>query len=84
MKLQINKNKTKVMIFNRGGKLLSNNNFTYNDSSLQLCNQYKYLGILFVPSGSFTKSIDNFKDKASKAFFKIREKICTIVLVFVV
>jgi hypothetical protein len=69
-KLSVNHNKTKVMTFNKRGHFLSNNNFSYGNSPIQLCDNYTYLGILFTPSGSFF-----LKEKACKAFFKIRENL---------
>lgn len=74
-KLSVNINKTKIMIFNKRGHTLSKYSFTYGNIVLQLCNEYSYLGIIFTPSGSFTKAINILKDKACKAFFKIRENL---------
>ena len=74
-KLLVNINKSNVMIFNRGGKVISRDSFHYGDSGLQIAKEYCYLGILFVPSGSFSKAMTRLKDKASKAFFKIRNNL---------
>ena len=56
--LLVNKNKSKVMIFNRSGKILKGHNFVYDGNTVSLVNEYKYLGIIFKPSGSFTEAID--------------------------
>ena len=40
-----------------------------------MTNEYCYLGIIFTPSGSFTKAILRLKDKANKAYFKIRSNL---------
>jgi len=74
-KLCVNNTKTKVMIFNKSGRMLNNHVFKYDNNLIELCNEYCYLGILFTPSGSFTKTINYLKDKATKAFFKIRENL---------
>ena len=71
-KLSVNIDKTKVMIFNKSGRLLSNYSFKFDTHDIQLCQEYSYLGIVFTPSGSFTKAIKLLYEKASKAFFKIR------------
>ena len=63
---------TKIMIFNKRGHSITKYNFTYGNVPLQIYND-SYLGIIFTPSGSFQTAIDNLKDKASEAFFKIRE-----------
>ena len=71
-KLYVNIAKTKVMIFNKSGRLLSKYSFKFDTHDIQLCQEYSYLGIVFTPSGSFTKAINLLYEKASKAFFKIR------------
>jgi len=74
-KLRVNSDKTKIMIFNKSGRTLSSYSFNFGNSSVNLCNEYSYLGVLFTASGSFTKNIACLKDKASKAFFKIRDNL---------
>ena len=74
-KLCVNIDKTKIMIFNRGGHILNSFPFSYGHVPLQICNEYSYLGIMFTPSGSFTKAINILKEKANKVFFKIRENL---------
>lgn len=54
-KLTINVNKTKVMIFRKGGLLPRNLEFTYNGTLLEIVSQFKYLGIVFNPGGPFQK-----------------------------
>ena len=74
-KLTVNVTKTKIMIFNKSGRVLSNHSFTFGDNNLIICNEYNYLGIVFTPSGTFTKAINLLYEKACKAFFKIRENL---------
>jgi len=74
-KLSVNIGKTNVMIFNKGGKLISRYTFHFGNSPVTIATEYCYLGIVFVPSGSFTKAMNKLKDKASKAFFKIRNDL---------
>jgi exonuclease III len=74
-KLLVNIDKSNVMIFNKSGRVLKNFKFNYGDVSLQLTDEYCYLGIIFVPSGSFSKALERLKDKASKAYFKIRDNL---------
>ena len=57
------------MIFNKSGRVFSNYTFKYGDIPLGIVGEYCYLGITFVPSGSFTKAMLKLKEKASKAFF---------------
>ena len=57
-KLSVNIEKNKVMIFNKSGRLLPNYSFHFDTTNIKLCNEYSYLGIVFTPSGSFTKAIN--------------------------
>ena len=72
-KLNVNITKTKVLIFNKGGRLLKNCIFHYGGFALEKVNQYCYLGITFTPSGNFKLAIETLKQKANKALFKLRK-----------
>jgi hypothetical protein len=48
----------KVIIFNKSGKVLKGYNFSFEEQSLELVSEYKYLGIIFKPSGSFSFAIN--------------------------
>jgi hypothetical protein len=63
------------MFFNRNGRVLNNYSFSYGTVPIQLCSEYSYLGIIFTPSGSFTKAINILREKANKVFFKIRDNL---------
>ena len=43
-KLNVNTEKTKVMIFNKSGRLLKSNKFTFNKIHLEAIQEFKYLG----------------------------------------
>ena len=75
--LQVNINKSKVMIFNKFWKISKGHNFSYDGNTVSLVNEYKYLGIIFKPSGSFTEAINQLAKKASKAIFCIRKSLCS-------
>ncbi|XP_067652478.1 uncharacterized protein [Haliotis asinina] len=46
-KLKANRNKTKVVVFKRGGRLAKNEKWQYRGIELETTNSYKYLGIFF-------------------------------------
>jgi hypothetical protein len=71
--LKINIGKTKVIVFNKSGRILKGFSFLYDDEPISLTNEYKYLGILFKPSGTFSDAIDYLSRKACKAMFCIRK-----------
>ena len=46
-KLKVNRNKTKVVVFKRGGRLAKNEKWLYRGIQLETTNSYKYLGVFF-------------------------------------
>ena len=55
--LDVNILKTKVMVFRKRGNLLQNESFTYNNSKLDIVNDFNYLGTVFNYTGSFGLNI---------------------------
>ena len=75
-KLTINTDKTKCMIFNKTGRLFRNK-FHLNGSELENVRSYKYLGFLFTPSGEIKSGLHDLRDRAFKAFMKLRNQMGT-------
>ena len=71
--LTINTNKTKVIIFNKGGHKMSKFKFLVNSEELEIVQNYCYLGLIFSSCSSFTEACKNLVSKASKAFFKLTQ-----------
>ena len=69
--LDINIDKTKVIVFNKSGKIL-NYNFSFNDHSIENVQTYKYLGVLFSASGTFSHAKLDLYNRGLKAFFKLK------------
>jgi hypothetical protein len=74
-KLVVNIDKSNIMIFNKGGFNINKYKFNYGNVNLKITNEYCYLGIVFVPSGSFSKAMLRLQEKATKAYFKIRHNL---------
>lgn len=70
--LTVNLAKTKVLIFNKGGKLLKRFKFSFSGTPVECVDRYCYLGIIFSASGNFNAACDRLIDQASKAIFKLR------------
>ena len=70
-KLEINKKKTKVMIFNKSGRKLKKQKFFLGKYLLQNVTQYKYLGFIISASGTYSHGIKNLVDRAKRAWFSI-------------
>jgi hypothetical protein len=67
--LELSLKKTKVIVFNKSGKLLKGYKFMCNGSVLEVTKEYQYLGIKFTPSGSMAVAVDELCTKASRAWF---------------
>ena len=76
-KMNINTDKTKCMIFNKTGRLIRNNKFYLNGIELENVRSYKYLGFLFTPSGEIRSGLHDQRDRAFKAFMKLKKQMGT-------
>lgn len=72
--LDVNTEKTKIMIFNPTGKKYCDI-FIFDKAVMEVTNSYTYLGIKFTPSGSFTAAETELKNKGMKALFKLKKLI---------
>ena len=70
MNLEINFDKTEILIFNKSGKFLKTQ-ITYNGINVHCSKDYKYLGLAFQLSGNFTLARKDLAQRASKAIFKL-------------
>ena len=68
--LTVNTDKSKVLVFNRPGKLVKTN-ILYNNTTLENVCNYKYLGLLFNSSGKFEIARKDLVDRGLKAMFKL-------------
>ena len=78
--LSINTKKTKVMVFNQRGLTLDkdpNHSFTIGDFSLEVVNEYQYLGLKLKSSGTFNFAAEELYTKASHAYFSISNILYT-------
>ena len=63
--------KTKILIFNKSGRVLKGFKFFLNGIELEVAESYQYLGIKVRPSGSFTAAAEELTAKARRAWFSI-------------
>ena len=73
-KLEVNTDKSKVIVFNSNGKTYKNT-FIYNNSIIETVTQYNYLGITLKYNGNFNVAINALIEKARKAYFKIKKNV---------
>lgn len=74
-KLQINIEKTKVMIFSVGKMKKENMQFKLYDSVIETVEKYKYLGILLSCNGNLKHAAEHMYQKSLKAIFSLKSKI---------
>ena len=72
--LSVNVEKTKVLVFNKAGKLLKNN-FLLNNNILENVTNYRYLGVIFSASGTFSLAKDALYKNGLKCYFKLCKDI---------
>ena len=74
--LTINIDKTKIMIFNKTGRLIRRDFFMDNEK-IENVREYKYLGLLFTPSGEIKSALDDLRARALKAYWGLKGKLGT-------
>ena len=73
MKMEVNKDKTKIMVFRKGGFLDKHEKKFYDDTRLEVVNIYCYLGFNFTTKLSYKQGTDHLAAKGKKAFQKYKE-----------
>ena len=75
--LDVNIKKSKVIIFNKAGRIIRHK-FLFKNSEIECVSNYKYLGIHFSASGSFSIVKQELYKKALKAFFKLKKDFLSL------
>ena len=73
--LEVNIDKSKVIIFNSSGKLLKGPSFLYRGTPLENVQSYCYLDVDFICSGSYKLARTILVEKARKATFPLTSMI---------
>ena len=55
--LTVNISKTKVIVFNKSGRILKGFAFNFQQTNVEVVQEYKYLGIVFRASGVFSNAV---------------------------
>ena len=75
-RMKINFDKTKCMVFNKTGRLLTSKCYI-GEEKLENVRSYKYLGLIFTPSGEIKSALDDLRERALKAYMCMRDKLGT-------
>ena len=73
--LTVNVEKTKVVVFRKGGNLARNERWTYNNHQLEIVTSFNYLGVVLSNGGSFIQATKTLADKGLKAMHNLLETI---------
>jgi hypothetical protein len=73
--LHVNLLKTKVVIFRNRGNIKSEEKWYLNGKSIEMCNEFMYLGILLNYNGVFTNTQKMLSNQGKKAVFSLFSKI---------
>ena len=65
------------MTFNNGGRIIRMF-FHVNGVVIDNVRSYKYLGFLLTPSGEIKSGLQDLRDRALKAFMKLKNKLGTV------
>lgn len=66
-KLTVNVEKTKIMIFRKGGQLTGREIFTFKGSQIEVVENFNYLGFVMTSKGTYRKGIENLASKGLKS-----------------
>ena len=67
----VNTQTTKVMVFRKGGRLLDNISFYYDEAEREIVNKFVCLGVTFKTGDSFHETQNCLAGKALNAIFKM-------------
>ena len=70
--MELNLNKTEIIVFRRGGYLRNYEKWTYKGNRIKTTSIYKYMGLLFTPMLSWTSAKIKLAAQAQKAIFSIQ------------
>ena len=73
-KLEVNVQKTKIVVFRNGGKLRNTENWSYNGYYIDIVSEFNYLGVLMSSNGKFFKTQKHVAEQGGKALFSILNK----------
>ena len=72
--MTVNTKKTKTIVFNKTGRFMRRS-FYLGKEKLESTREYKYLGFIVTPSGEITTGLKDLKDRALRAFAKLKHKL---------
>ena len=78
-KMTVNARKTKIVIFSRG-KIRNKPTFTFGDDTLEIIDDYTYLGVAFNYNNKFTKAVNKQVNQARRSLYSLLSKTRNLLL----
>jgi hypothetical protein len=78
--LTVNVNRTKIVVFRKGGALNRQYRWSYAGNEIEIVQNFNYLGIVFSSGGSFMQATNTLSGKGLKAMnmlFSVTKSLCT-------
>ena len=75
--ITVNTEKTKIVVFRKGGKLSKDDKWSFNGYNIQVVNIFKYLGCHLSTQCTFKTHIDKAVESARKGLFLLKQYIST-------
>jgi len=69
--IDVNVNKTKVVVFKRGGRLSQKEKWMFDGERLSVVNNFSYVGIMFTNKLCLHKMAENMADKGHRVLMKL-------------
>ena len=66
--MKVNIEKTKVIVFRRGGVVKKNEHWTFDNDKVEVVSSYKYLGVTFAPFSNWSATQKTQVAQAEKTF----------------
>ena len=71
--LNLNIDKTKTVVFRRGGKLANKEKWYFQGNLIENVNHYNYLGMMFTTKGFWTMAQEDISSAAKKSLFSLKK-----------
>ena len=71
--MEVHLSKTEIIVFRNGGPLRTNERWIFRGQSINDTSVYKYMGLLFTPSLSWTAAQVKLASQAQKSIYSIYE-----------
>ncbi len=71
-KIKVNVKKTKIMIFNKGGRSCKIKPFSLAYMEIEQVNHFNYLGFHITPNLNINKLLEDLRKRYQKAYFKMK------------